>query len=42
MVVLDNKVLKYFKQEKKGDATMQGVLNFDLYAVELVKVEGAS
>lgn len=42
MVELDNKVLKYFKQEKKGNVTLQGVLNFDLYSVVLSKVEGTT
>ena len=31
IIELDNKLLKYFKPEKKGPPTMQGVLNFDLY-----------
>lgn len=37
---MDNKVLKYSKFDKKGKKTMAGVLNFDLYSLDLEKVDG--
>ena len=39
-ITLENKVLTYFKEEKKGVPSMQGVLNFDLYACSLHSVDG--
>ena len=34
-VVLENKILKYYKLEDSGEPILKGALNFDLYLVSV-------